>query len=62
MAAYPVVPLAHGQAVSIGVTSYDGRLYYGVNADRNGMPDVAVLAQCLVDALGELADAPIRGP
>jgi hypothetical protein len=26
LAAYPVVPLAHGQAVSIGVTSYDGRL------------------------------------
>jgi diacylglycerol O-acyltransferase len=56
-AAYPVVPLAHGQAVSIGVTSYDGGLYYGVNADRDAMPDVAVLAQCLVDALDELAEA-----
>ncbi len=62
VAAYPVVPLAHGQAVSIGVTSYDGGLYYGVNADRDGMPDVAVLAQCLVDALGELANAPVRNP
>jgi WS/DGAT/MGAT family acyltransferase len=57
LAAYPVVPLAHGQAVSVGVTSYDGGLYYGVNADRDGMPDVAVLAQCLVDALDELAEA-----
>jgi diacylglycerol O-acyltransferase / wax synthase len=56
LAAYPVVPLAQGQAVSIGVTSYDGGLYYGINADRDGMPDVAVLAQCLVDALDELAD------
>jgi WS/DGAT/MGAT family acyltransferase len=61
LAAYPVVPLAHGQAVAVGVTSYDGGLYYGVNADRDGMPDVDVLAQCLVDALGELSEAP-RGP
>jgi diacylglycerol O-acyltransferase len=61
LTAYPVVPLAHGQAVAIGVTSYDGGLYYGVNADRDGMPDVGVLAQCLVDALDELAEAPVRG-
>ena len=57
-----MVPLAHGQAVAIGVTSYDGGLYYGVNADRDGMPDVDVIAQCLVDALAELAEAPVRGP
>jgi hypothetical protein len=25
------------------------------------MPDVGVLAQCLVDALDELADAPVHG-
>ena len=61
LTAYPVVPLAHGQAVAIGVTSYDGGLYYGVNADRDGMPDVGVLAQCLVDALDELAEAPVHG-
>ncbi len=53
-AAYPVVPLAKGQAVSIGLTSYDGGVYYGLNADRDAMPDVDVLAQCLVDALDEL--------
>ncbi len=58
LAAYPVVPLAHGQAVSIGLTSYDGGVYFGLNADRDGLPDVDVLAQCLVDALDELAEAP----
>ncbi|MGH8893841.1 MAG: WS/DGAT/MGAT family O-acyltransferase [Actinomycetes bacterium] len=56
LAAYPVVPLAKGQALSIGVTSYDGGLYYGLNADRDAMPDVGVLAQCLEDALAELLE------
>ena len=53
---YPVMPLAKGQAVSIGLTSYDGGVYYGVNADRDAMPDVDVLAGCLVDALVELRE------
>ena len=51
---YPVVPLALGQAVSIGVTSYDGGVYFGLNADRDAMPDVDVLAQCLEESLAEL--------
>jgi hypothetical protein len=53
---YPVVPLAKGQAVSIGITSYDGAVYYGLNADRDAMPDVDVLTQCIVEALGELLE------
>ena len=51
---YPVVPLAKGQAVSIGLTSYDGGVYYGLNADRDAMPDIDVLAQCLEESLAEL--------
>ena len=51
---YPVVPLSKGQAVSVGLTSYNGGVYYGLNADRDAMPDLDVLAQCLVDALSEL--------
>jgi WS/DGAT/MGAT family acyltransferase len=54
---YPVVPLAGGQAVSIGITSYDGTMHYGLNADRDAMPDVDVLAGSLVDALAELRAA-----
>jgi diacylglycerol O-acyltransferase len=54
--AYPVVPLAKGQAVSIGLTSYNGGVYYGLNADRDAMPDVNVLAECLVESLGELRE------
>jgi hypothetical protein len=56
LAAYPVVPLAQGQALSVGLTSYDGGVFYGLNADRDAMPDVDVLAQCLVDAVDELSD------
>ena len=51
---YPVVPLSKGQAVSIGLTSYNGGVYYGLNADRDAMPDVDVLAQCIEEALAEL--------
>lgn len=54
---YPVVPLAKGQAVSVGLTSYDGRVYFGLNADRDLMPDVDMLADCLTDALAELVAA-----
>ena len=56
VSAYPVVPLARGQALTIGVTSYDGGLYYGLWADRDAMPDLAVLGQCLEDALAELLE------
>jgi diacylglycerol O-acyltransferase len=54
LASYPIMPLARGQAVSIGLTSYDGKVRYGLNADRDAMPDVDVLGQCLEDALAEL--------
>jgi hypothetical protein len=56
LGAYPVVPLAKGQAVSIGLTSYDGGVYFGLNADRDAMTDVDVLAECLQAALAELLD------
>jgi hypothetical protein len=51
---YPVVPLAKGQAVSIGITSYDGGVFYGLNADRDAMGDVDVLADAIGDSLEEL--------
>ncbi|HEX8971681.1 wax ester/triacylglycerol synthase family O-acyltransferase [Oryzihumus sp.] len=57
LSSYPVMPLARGQAVSIGLTSYDGGVYFGLNADRDAMPDVHVLGQCLVDSLAELVES-----
>lgn len=51
---YPVVPLAKRQALAIGLTSYDGGVYYGFNGDRDGMFDVDVLAGLVGEALDEL--------
>ena len=51
---YPVVPLAKNQAISIGLTSYNGGVFYGLNCDRDAMPDVDVLASCIEEALAEL--------
>lgn len=56
LASYPVVPLLQGQGLAVGVTSYDGKVSFGLNADRTAMPDLAVFAQCLTDALDELVD------
>jgi len=54
---YPVSPLLKNQALSIALTSYDGSVYYGLNADRDAMPDVGVLTSLLQEALEELLDA-----
>jgi diacylglycerol O-acyltransferase len=51
---FPVLPLTAGQALSIGLTSYDGRVYFGLNADRDAMFDVDVLASLIEESLAEL--------
>ena len=51
---FPVVPLAKGQALAIGLTSYDGGVYYGFNGDRDAMSDIDVLAGLVDEALDEL--------
>ncbi len=58
---FPVVPLASGQAVSIGLTSYDGGVYFGLNADRAAMYDVEVLGSLIEESLGELVAAANSG-
>lgn len=57
LASYPVLPLVRGHALAIGATSYDGKIFYGIDADRDAVPDVDVLGQCLVEALDELVEA-----
>ncbi len=51
---FPVVPLAKGQALAIGRTSYDGGVFYGFNGDRDAMSDVDVLAGMVGESLDEL--------
>lgn len=57
LASYPVIPLAPGQALAIGLTSYEGRVHIGLNADRAAMFDVEQLAEAVPAALEELLDA-----
>lgn len=54
VATYPVPPLRPGFSLAIGVTSYDGGVYYGITADRDSLPDIEVLGQCVTEALEEL--------
>ena len=53
---YPVHPLLPGHALAIGVTSYDGHVFYGITADRDRVPDADVLGQCVPEALDELLE------
>ncbi|MFI6040696.1 wax ester/triacylglycerol synthase family O-acyltransferase [Nocardia sp. NPDC051321] len=54
---YPVSPLLRNQASSIGITSYNGRVFYGLNADRDAMADIGVLAASVRDSMEEMLGA-----
>jgi diacylglycerol O-acyltransferase len=43
--------------MAIGVTSYNGMLYFGVNADRDAMSDVDMMPILLRETLDELLEA-----
>ncbi|MCA1189480.1 MULTISPECIES: wax ester/triacylglycerol synthase family O-acyltransferase [unclassified Saccharopolyspora] len=51
---FPVVPLAKNQSLAIGVTSYDGGVYFGLNGDRDAMSDVDVLAAMIGESVEEM--------
>jgi diacylglycerol O-acyltransferase / wax synthase len=51
---YPFVPLSpQGHALSIGVVSYDGGVYFGLVGDRRAVTDIDDLATALDEALAE---------
>jgi diacylglycerol O-acyltransferase len=54
---YPVPPLLPDHALAIGVTSYDGGVHFGLTGDRDAVPDLDVLAQCITESLEELVDS-----
>jgi WS/DGAT/MGAT family acyltransferase len=53
--AYPIGPLFLNQAVIVALFSYDGRLFFGLNADAELMPDLGALRGDLERAFDELA-------
>lgn len=54
---YPMVPLAEGQALGVAVISYDGRIFFGLNADWDAMPDLDLLAEDMRESIRELEAA-----
>ena len=54
---YPVVPLAHNQALGIAIMSYDGRLAFGLLGDYDAMGDLEALADDLGVAIDDLTRA-----
>lgn len=53
---FPVVPLARGQGLSIGMTSYNGKVFFGLNADPGIVGDVHVLADLIEQEVAELVE------
>lgn len=54
---YPMVPLVLNTALGIAIMSYDGRLFFGLLGDYDGMHDLDDLAHDLQASIHELAGA-----
>jgi len=54
---HPVAPLTPGQSLNIALFSYDGGLYWGLNACYDAVPDLDVLAGHLRESFSELQRA-----
>ncbi|MFE2262523.1 wax ester/triacylglycerol synthase family O-acyltransferase [Streptomyces griseosporeus] len=44
---YPLAPLARGQSLAVAVSTYRGRVHYGLVADAEAVPDLDRLAKAL---------------
>jgi diacylglycerol O-acyltransferase len=52
--AYPVVPIAEGHSMSIGVTTVGDRACFGVYADAEALPDVDELSSAIHESVDDL--------
>lgn len=57
VAAYPLVPLFSNQGLGIALFSYAGKLFWGLNADWDTLPDLDVFADSIVASFDELRRA-----
>jgi len=55
--AYPVVPLFENLALVVGLFSYDGGLFWGLNADWEQIPDLHDFVLALEGSFAELQRA-----
>ncbi|MDC0766635.1 wax ester/triacylglycerol synthase family O-acyltransferase [Streptomyces sp. HD] len=54
---YPFAPLARGQSLAIAISTYRGRVHYGLVADAEAVPDLDVLAKAVSEEVSELITA-----
>lgn len=54
---YPLGPAIHGQRLNLTVVSYIDTLFLGIVADRDAVPAVAQLRECIIEALAEMVKA-----
>jgi WS/DGAT/MGAT family acyltransferase len=59
-AIYPVPLLVGEHALSVGVMSYNGGVYYGLLGDYDAMPDIVLFAEALSESLSELFELAFR--
>lgn len=53
----PLVPIFTGHAVGVAVVSYDGTVTFGLNADRDAVPDLDAFRAGIEESLAELRRA-----
>ncbi len=54
---YPFAPLARGQALAVAVSTYRGRVHFGLVADAKAVPDLGLLARALSEEVETLITA-----
>ncbi len=54
-ACFPLVPLYQNQALGIALFSYDGRLWWGFNADWDALPDLHDIVEAVNHEIASLA-------
>ena len=57
---YPVVPIADGHALSIGVTTCEDEMFFGLYADRKLLPDTDRLAKHIGDEIDLLLEVALE--
>ena len=55
-AVWPLVPLAAEHALGLAVLSYDGRVFFCLNAARDSVPDLDQVADGIAAAIAELTE------
>ncbi|MEU1300430.1 wax ester/triacylglycerol synthase family O-acyltransferase [Streptomyces shenzhenensis] len=51
---YPFAPLAPGQSLAVAISTYRGRVHYGLVADARAVPDLDRLARAVADEVAAL--------